>query len=214
MIRDKGAIFDMDGTILDSMCVWQEIDIAFLGKRGFEVPDDYLKMITPLGFLGAAEYTIERFGLDEKPEDLTREWYEMAKEAYAREVKLKPHAREYLEALKGAGTRLAVATSSAMELLEPCLKRNGIYDLFDAFVTTMEVGKGKEFPDVYLEAARRIGTAPENCIVYEDILKGILAAKKAGCAQIVAMEEPASAYEAEAIHKEADYYIRDFSELL
>ena len=104
MIRDKGAIFDMDGTLLDSMWVWKQIDIDFLGKRGFEVPDDYLEMITPMGYQRAAEYTIARFGLDEKPEDLIEEWYQMAAEAYAERVMLKPHVKEYLEALKQSGT--------------------------------------------------------------------------------------------------------------
>lgn len=214
MIRDKGAIFDLDGTLLDSMGVWEKIDVEFLGKRGFEVPDDYLKIITPMGFGRAADYTIERFGLSEKPEDLIAEWYEMAKDAYEKEVCLKPNAREYLEALKKSGTKIAAATSSALELLGPCLKHNGIYDCFDAFVTTMEVARGKEFPDVYLEAAKRLNLKPEECIIYEDILKGLRAAKMAGCRLIVAVEEPASACEAEWIRAEADYYIRDFKELM
>ena len=84
MIRKKGAIFDMDGTLLDSMWVWRQIDVDFLGRRGFEVPSDYLEMITPMGYCRAAEYTIERFGLNEKPEDLIQEWHGMAAEAYAK----------------------------------------------------------------------------------------------------------------------------------
>lgn len=213
MVRDKGAIFDMDGTILDSMWVWSQIDIEFLGKRGFTVPPDYLEMITPMGYQRAAEYTIERFGLNEKPEDLIEEWYRMAADAYAEKVLLKPHAKEYLQALRDSGTRIAAATSSAYELVAPCLRRNGVLEYFEEFVTTMEVPRGKEFPDVYLEAANRLGINPQDCIAYEDIYKGICAARMAGC-RTVAMKEAASEYEADKIRAAADYYISDFMELM
>lgn len=214
MIHKRGAIFDLDGTLLDSMWVWQQIDIDFLGKRGFEVPDDYLQHINPLGFTGAAEYTIQRFGLSEKPEDLIEEWYEMAREKYAKHVLLKPHAGEYLAFLHACGVQIGAATSSAKELLLPCLERNGILQYFETVVTTMEVGKGKDFPNVYLEAARQIQVPIEECIVYEDILKGILSARAAGCAGVVAMRETASDCDAQEIRQEADFYITDFAELI
>ena len=190
MIKKKGAIFDMDGTLLDSMWVWRQIDVDFLGRRGFEVPSDYLEMITPMGYYRAAEYTIERFGLNEKPEDLIQEWHGMAAEAYAKKVELKSH-----------------------ELIAPCLERNGVLECFDAFVTTMEVPHGKDFPDVYLEAAKRLKLSPEECLVYEDIYKGICAAKSAGF-KVVAMREEASIDDQEKIRQASDYYIKDFVELL
>ena len=99
-MRLQSAIFDMDGTLLDSMWVWRQIDVDFLGRRGFEVPLDYLEMITPMGYYRAAEYTIERFRLNEQPEDLVQEWHDMAAEAYEKKVELKPHAKEYLLELK------------------------------------------------------------------------------------------------------------------
>ena len=115
MIKKKGAIFDMDGTLLDSMWVWRQIDVDFLGRRGFEVPPDYLEMITPMGYCRAAEYTIERFGLNEKPEDLIQEWYGMAAEAYAKKVELKSHAKEYLLELKKAGAEKIYAYATHTE---------------------------------------------------------------------------------------------------
>ena len=158
-------------------------------------------------------YTIERFGLNEKPEDLIQEWHGMAAEAYAKKVELKSHAKEYLLELKKAGTRIAAATSSAYELIAPCLERNGVLECFDAFVTTMEVPHGKDFPDVYLEAAKRLKLSPEECLVYEDIYKGICAAKSAGF-KVVAMREEASIDDQEKIRQVSDYYIKDFVELL
>ena len=199
MIKKKGAIFDMDGTLLDSMWVWRQIDVDFLGRRGFEVPSDY--------------GTNSVLTIEITAEDLIQEWHGMAAEAYAKKVELKSHAKEYLLELKKASTRIAAATSSAYELIAPCLERNGVLECFDAFVTTMEVPHGKDFPDVYLEAAKRLKLSPEECLVYEDIYKGICAAKSAGF-KVVAMREEASIDDQEKIRQVSDYYIKDFVELL
>ena len=89
-----GAIFDLDGTLLDSMDVWNEIDRIFLSRRGISVPEDYLQVVAPMGFRRAAEYTVERFGLPESVDALIEEWDALAIEAYQTRVRLKPGARE------------------------------------------------------------------------------------------------------------------------
>lgn len=209
----KGAIFDLDGTLLDSMNVWRKIDIDFLGKRGFEVPDDYLKDITSKGFEQAAVYTIDRFGLDEKPEDIVAEWYSMARHAYANEVSLKPGVVSYLKLLKEQGIRIAAATASDKELFIPCLKNNGIYEYFDALVTVRDVSRGKGFPDIYKLAADKLGLNAVECVVFEDIKKGIEGAVMGGFTT-VAMFDIESAYEWEDMKKMADRAIEDFAELM
>ena len=118
----SGAIFDLDGTLLDSMGVWEEIDAAFLNRRGFEVPADYLQAVAPLGFRAAADYTIRRFGLRESAEALIEEWDTLAVEAYQVRVPLKSGARQYLLSLKERGVRLAVATASREAYYVPALK--------------------------------------------------------------------------------------------
>ena len=95
----EGAVFDLDGTLLDSSWVWEKVDEKFLGDRGFQVPDDYVDEISPLGAERVAVYTIERFGLNEDKDDIVREWIEMAKKEYATEVVCKPYAKEFLEEL-------------------------------------------------------------------------------------------------------------------
>ena len=209
----KGAIFDLDGTLLDSMWVWSEIDRRFLGARGFDVPSDYLEAIAPLGARKAAEYTIERFGLDEKPEDLMEEWFGMALSAYEHEVDCKPYAKDYLKKLKKEGKKLAVATSSDRLLIMPALKRIGILDLFDAVVTVDEVNRGKGFPDIYEKAASKIGIENEECVVFEDILAGIKGAKMGGF-MAVGVYDDHSDHEHPTMKSLADGFVMGIEELM
>lgn len=213
MLGFQGAIFDLDGTLLDSMWIWEQIDIDFLGKRGLAVPEDYIEKITPMHFHQAAAYTIERFGLPETPEMLIDEWSAMALEAYRTVIGLKPHAKEYLLYLKENGVKLSVATASSDYIYTPALKRNGIYDLFDAFTSSQEVARGKGFPDVYELAAERIGLKAADCAVFEDIYAGIKGANDGGFFT-VGVEEPCSAHEKDKIMAHANRYISDYQELL
>jgi HAD superfamily hydrolase (TIGR01509 family) len=208
----KGAIFDLDGTLLDSMWVWTEIDKRFLGDRNLEVPFDYLEAIAPLGARKAAEYTIERFGLNEKVEDIMGEWFDMAMGAYENEVVCKPYAIEYLNYLKDKNIKLGVATSSDRKLIIPALTRNGIIDMFDTIVTVDQVERGKGFPDIYEKAAKDMGLSSDQCVVYEDILAGIKGAKMGGFMTIGVYEDH-STYEHPEMKKLADRFIMNFKEL-
>ena len=156
----EGAVFDLDGTLLDSSWVWEKVDEKFLGDRGFQVPDDYVDEISPLGAERVAVYTIERFGLNEDKDDIVREWIEMAKKEYATEVVCKPYAKEFLEELQKLNIKMAVATSSDRELFMKTLEREGILKYFQKIVTVDEVERGKGYPDIYEEAARRIKVNP------------------------------------------------------
>ena len=165
----EGAVFDLDGTLLDSSWVWEKVDEKFLGDRGFQVPDDYVDEISPLGAERAAVYTIERFGLNEDKDDIVREWIEMAKKEYATEVVCKPYAKEFLEELHKLNIKMAVATSSDRELFMKTLEREGILKYFQKIVTVDEVERGKGYPDIYEEAARRIKVNPHKCLVFEKV---------------------------------------------
>ena len=112
------VIFDLDGTLFDSMGVWAQIDIDFLGKRGLTPPPDYMEAITPLGFRATAEYTIQRFHLDETPEALMEEWHQMAVEAYTFHVPLKPQARPLLERLKAYSEEMKRDVEAKAEKLD------------------------------------------------------------------------------------------------
>lgn len=212
-MRIKGVIFDLDGTLIDSMWVWDKVDKDFLGARGFEVPSDYQKEIQALGFYETACYTIDRFCLKENPEDIIKEWNDMAERTYHEEVQIKPYAKELLVCLRERGIRLGVATASYSSLFTECLKRNRVYDLFECFTETSEVERGKGFPDIYIKAAGKLECSPEECLVFEDIHKGILGAKAGGFCTVGVFDEK-SADSWTEIQQDSDYAIRGFRQLL
>lgn len=209
----EGAVFDLDGTLLDSSWVWEKVDEKFLGDRGFQVPDDYVDEISPLGAERAAVYTIERFGLNEDKDDIVREWIEMAKKEYATEVVCKPYAKEFLEELHKLNIKMAVATSSDRELFMKTLEREGILKYFQKIVTVDEVERGKCYPDIYEEAARRIKVNPHKCLVFEDILAGVTGASL-GEFNVVAVFDEKSKHNWEKIKSISKYSINDYKELL
>ena len=213
MIDIKAAIFDLDGTLLDSLSVWEQIDIQFLEKRGFTATTDYTRAVTPLGFHKAAEYTIARYGLKESTEDVENEWMQMAQDAYASEIKLKPNALEYLLSLKAAGVKLGVATALRPESIEAVLKHNGIYDLFESFTMLHEVSRGKGFPDIYILAAQRLGVTADQCMVFEDILTAVKGAK-AGGFQVCGVYDSYADHEWDQIKELSDCSIKNFAELM
>lgn len=213
MKKYKGVIFDLDGTIVDSMYVWKQIDVDFLGKRGFDVPEDYVEAITPMGYSDAANYTIERFGLKENAEDIIEEWKNMAIYAYSNDVKLKPGVREYLQYLKTKGIVMSIATASDLKLVKPVLKNNGIYDYFQSITTSKEVKRGKGFPDIYDVAANKMGIKPSECLVFEDIIQGIKGAI-AGGYNPIAVYDVWSEKDRTQMEKLACKYIKDFRDMI
>ena len=153
----QGAIFDLDGTLLDSMGMWSQIDVEFLAKRGIALPSDYQDAVTPLGALDAAHYTIARFGLSDTP-----------------------YALEYVKALHARGIPITIATSSAYKSVYAACERTNLLRYIRRIVTVADVGKTKEHPDIYLACAEETGCAPHACVVYEDIIEGVHTAVKAG----------------------------------
>ena len=210
----KAAIFDMDGTILDSMGIWAKIDIDFLNARGLEVPDDYMEKVGPMSYQEMAEYTIQRFHLDEKPESLIQEWDDRAVAAYSGEVRLKDGAMEYLLSLKEKGVKLALATASGPPLFGPALKNNGVYHLFDAISHVGECARGKGFPDIYLLSAKRTGGRLPRTAPYLKIFWTASRGRKAANMYAVGVYDVYAAQQSQAIQSLADQYIKSFRELL
>jgi HAD superfamily hydrolase (TIGR01509 family) len=180
MTAFKGHIFDLDGTLIRSNHVWTDVDVQFLGKRGFTVPEDYSKALSTMNFDQAAVYTKERFSLPDSVDAIKQEWFDLALYQYTNVIELFDGVYDYVTSLYNDGKKLALATASSHLLYEPVLRRTGIYDCFCAFVSTEEVKRGKGFPDVYERAAEKLGLRPCECVVYEDIVEGVRAAAGAG----------------------------------
>jgi len=205
----KGVIFDLDGTLIDSMHVWEKIDYDYLKKRGIAVPEDLRENIEKLSFRETAIYFKERFKIPDPIEDIMDEWNNMAFDEYANNINLKKGVREFLSLLKTKGIKIALATTNCHKLLEVVLKKNDIWHYFDAISTSDEVGKGKEHPDIFLRTAEKLGLKPEECVVFEDILPAIMSAKAAGMT-VIGVYDAYSQCDREKIKKHADGYIDCF----
>jgi len=209
----KAVLFDLDGTLIDSMWVWKAVDVEYVEKYNLKEPEGFYRAIEGMSFIETARYYQEVFPqLNKTPEEIKQEWIDMVYEKYRDEVTLKPGAKEFLQYLKESGIQMGIATSNIVELANVVLESNGVIDYFDTICTACDV-KGKPAPDVYLKAAAELQVEPEFCLVFEDVLNGIQAGLNAGM-RVCAVEDANSA----ALYGEkaglADYYIKDYTDIL
>lgn len=209
----KGAIFDLDGTLLDSMHIWHDVDEEFFRRRGLKVTPEYIEIIKNMHLKAAAVYTKEKYNIKESIDEIVDEWLDLCAQGYLNNVDLKPSVYEYLKMLYDNGVKMAFATASEKQVCEGVLKKHKIFDFFSDFAYVSEINIGKTEPDIYLLAAERIGLKAEDCIVFEDIIEGIRGAKKGNFA-VCGVFDKSSAKDEDEIRKTADYYIKSFEELL
>ena len=208
------AIFDLDGTLINSTGVWNKVDEDFFNRRNVIMPPEFPQVIKTHTLMSGAVYIKDRLSLPESPEDIVKEWHDAAVYAYHNDVRVKPYVKELLELLKNSyGYKIGLATSNTHELYDQCLINNGIYDYFDSFTQSDEVERLKGFPDIYEKAAERMGVPKEKCIVFEDVYQAVKGARM-GNFFTVAVEDSASADDREEIIKIADVYIKSFRELV
>ena len=209
----KAAIFDLDGTLVDSMWMWKDIDIEFLGRFGYGLPEDLQREIEGMSFSETASYFKERFSLPMTVEEIKDCWIAMSIEKYRTEVGLKPGALEFLKYCRERGIRTGVATSNGRDMVDAVIESLKIGDYLGEVATACEVAAGKPEPDIYLEVARRLSVEPEECLVFEDIPAGIVAGKRAGMTVLAVQDEFSKDLETEK-RELADGFIRDYFELL
>ena len=207
-------IFDFDGTLADSLWVWDDVDKRFLMKHNIAYDKEYAETITVLGFESGADYTIKKFNLDLSAEEIIEEWKALSKDAYANNVHLKPYAKTYLEKLSNAGIHMAIATSLQRQILEPCLKLNGVFHLFDSISVCDEItDNGKSTPAVYEHAAQALGVELNKCIVFEDVVPAALSAKRGG-AYVVGVYDEHKHQATQELREISDEFIENYEQLL
>lgn len=209
----KAVIFDLDGSMVDSMWIWRSIDIEYLGKFGITLPDNLQACIEGMSFSETAAYFKERFDLPDDLETIKADWNRMAKDKYAHEVPVKEGVKELLAYCKEHGIKAGIATSNSRELVESVVRAHQMESCFGCIMTACEVEKGKPAPDIYLAVAEKLAVKPENCLVFEDIIPGIQAGKAAGM-QVCAVYDKYSEYQDMEKHMLADYYTYRFRELI
>ncbi len=209
----KAVIFDLDGTLVDSMWVWTAIDEDYIRKYHLNPPEDFHEAMEGMSYTETAQYFLKIFPeLPHTVEEIKKEWYDMSVDKYTKEVTLKPGVKEFLEMLKEKGIRTGIATSNDRKLVEEFLKARQITHLFDTICTSCEVNKGKPAPDVYLKAARQLGAEPSACLVFEDVPMGILAGKNAGM-RVCAVDDWFSRPQDAKKRKLADYFIHSYEDI-
>lgn len=214
MLKDfKAVIFDLDGTLVDSMWMWKSIDIEYLGRYGIDFPEDLQASIEGKSFSETAVYFKKRFKLKDSLEQIKSDWNNMAWDKYLNEVPVKEGVRELLGYLKNNGIPAGIATSNSRELVDLIIKRHRLGGYFSAIRTSCEVPKGKPSPDIYLRVAQDLNAEPTRCLVFEDVPQGVMAGRNAGM-KVCAVYDKFSEGDTGIKQQLADYYIDSFTDLL
>ena len=205
------VIFDLDGVLADSEPWWNKIDAKLLAQYGVRYRGEYHRNVLGVSYRLAVEFFKKAFGLSASADELIQRRGEIATEFFANRVGLFPSAKEVLQELRRMNLRLAVATSSISASARPFLDRHQLTAFFDVIVTGDEIEHGKPHPDIYLRAAAKLNVAADACLVIEDALAGIAAAKAAKmCVAAIPDRRFVDPHEYE---KEADYLLGSLSEI-
>lgn len=205
----RGAIFDMDGTLLDSMPYWDHAGEVYLKNIGIKAAPNLGKILFPMTMEEGAEYLQEAYDLPLTVKEITAGTNRTVENFYQNQIPLKPGVIELLKSLKARGIKLAVATVTIRPLAEAALERCGVLDLFDTLVTADDVGCGKDCPDIFHKASEIIGTKPSETLVFEDSVHALQTAKEAGFVP-VGVYDDSSADEQDKMKQIGVMYLKNF----
>ncbi len=211
--KPEAVLFDMDGSLVDSMWMWNKIDTEFLEARGLKYTPEFQQEIEGLSYLETVRYFKKKFCPEESEEELADILNNMAMAKYESEVTWKPGAKEFLECCREHNIPCGIATSNSRELVDACDRNLNLKKWIKSIRTADEVKKSKPFPDIYLQVAEDLNVDPAKCIVFEDVLPGIQAGKNAGM-KVYAVQDDYSKDAEQEKREAADGFITDYRELL
>ncbi|MEG2406881.1 MAG: HAD family phosphatase [Clostridiales bacterium] len=209
----KAAIFDLDGTLLDSMGMWRNVLPNYLKSLNITNGKEINELVEKLSFVQAATYVSEKFDLGKTADEIYNEIEESIVYQYKNVIERKPYVLEYLEGLKNSGVHMCLATLTDGYMAELVTERLGIREYLDFILTVGEVGVGKHKPTIYLTCAEKFGFAVADCVVFEDAPYAIETAKKAGF-QCYGICDKWQSYPKGFTDKYCDKFITNFEELL
>lgn len=213
VVTMKTYLFDFDGTLVDSMPTFGKTMKRILDENNIPYGDDFINVITPLGLKGTAEYCIKELGLGMTFEEFGNKTMEYFYKEYAENILAKKNVPETLKKLKEEGASLNVLTASPHITLDVCLKRLGLFDLFDNVWSCDDFNTGKSDPEIYRMAAGKLGVPVNEVLFLDDNYNADKTAKKAGM-KVCGVYDESSADSEDEIRSITDFYIKDFSELL
>ena len=175
------AIFDMDGTLIDSMPSWYHLAEEYLQMKGVgEISEEFNQKLQTMTLSEAAEYCVEMFGWNESPQEVFQEMMDMMQRHYEQDIEAKRKISAYLNELKGKGVRMCVASATAEPLMRLCLHRLGLLECFEFILSCESLQTSKRKPDIYLHATGRFNALPQQVAVFEDAFYAAQTAKNAG----------------------------------
>jgi len=205
----EGAIFDLDGTLLDSMCVWENLDVRYLESIGIEPSLDLQEEIRSASLRKAAEVFKHNYNLPATIDEIMDGINKLVEDMYFSIVQPKTGVCEFLEYLRSIGVKMCITTATDRYQVEAALSRCGLMHYFGKIFTCTEVGRGKDSPIIFEEALNFLGTDREKTVVFEDALHAIRTAKKAGL-KVAAVEDRSAEKEKIEIYATSDIYLEDF----